>query len=79
MIDSERQLSGKVVDEEMQSVLERSDYMTPEYLLLIDAVLTLPETSLEKEDQRRITAINAVTAYSLRREYPAVAVVADAP
>jgi predicted RNA-binding Zn-ribbon protein involved in translation (DUF1610 family) len=37
--------------------------MTPEQLLLIDAVLTLPETSLEKECQRRITAINAVTAY----------------
>ena len=37
--------------------------MTPEQLLLIDAVLTLPETSLERECQRRITAINAVTAY----------------
>ncbi|KFX89146.1 hypothetical protein V490_07203 [Pseudogymnoascus sp. VKM F-3557] len=37
--------------------------MTPEQLLLIDAVLTLPKTSLEKECQRRITAINTVTAY----------------
>jgi hypothetical protein len=37
--------------------------MTPEHLLLIDAILTLPETSLEKEYQRRIAAINAVTAY----------------
>jgi len=43
--------------------LERSDYITPEHLFLIDAVLTLPKTSLEKEYQRRITAINAVTAY----------------
>jgi hypothetical protein len=37
--------------------------MTPKQLLLINAVLTLPETSLEKECQRRITAINAMTAY----------------
>jgi hypothetical protein len=63
VIDSERQLSGTVVDEDVRSALERSDYMTPEHLLLIDAILTLPETSLEKEHQRRITAINAVTVY----------------
>jgi hypothetical protein len=37
--------------------------MTPEHLLLIDAILTLPETSLEKEYQRKIAAINAITAY----------------
>ena len=29
VIDSERQLSGKVVDEEVRSTLERSQYMTP--------------------------------------------------
>lgn len=63
VIDSERQLSGKVVDAEVRVVLERSDVMTPEQLLLIDAILTLPETSLEKECQRRVAAINAVTAY----------------
>jgi hypothetical protein len=37
--------------------------MTPEQLHLIDAILTLPETTFEKECQRRIAAINAVTAY----------------
>jgi len=49
VIDSERQLSGKVVDEDTREALERSDQMTPEQLLLIDAILTLPKTSLEKE------------------------------
>jgi hypothetical protein len=63
VIDSERQLSGKVVDEDTRGALERSDQMTPEQLLLIDAILTLPETSPEKELQRRIAAIHAVTAY----------------
>ncbi|ELR05320.1 hypothetical protein GMDG_07303, partial [Pseudogymnoascus destructans 20631-21] len=63
VINSERQLSGKVVDEDVRGALERLDDMTPEQLLLIDAVLTLPETSLEKECQQRITTINAVTAY----------------
>lgn len=63
VIDSGRQLFGEVVDEEVRSALERSDYMTSERLILIDAILTLPETSVEKECQRRIAAINAVTAY----------------
>ncbi|CAG8976664.1 hypothetical protein HYALB_00002180, partial [Hymenoscyphus albidus] len=63
VIDSERQLSGKVVHEETREALQRSDQMTPEQLLLIDSILNLPETTLEKEHQRRITAINAVTAY----------------
>ena len=61
MIDSERQLSGKVVDKDTRGALERSDQMTPEQLLLIDAILTLPETSPERELQRRIAAIYAVT------------------
>jgi hypothetical protein len=63
VIDSERQLSGKVVDEDTRGALERLEQMTPEQLLLIDAILTLPETTFEKECQRRIAAINAVTAY----------------
>jgi hypothetical protein len=63
VIDSERQLSGKVVDEEVRSVLKRSKDITPEHLILIDAIMTLPETSIEKELQRRIAGINAVTAY----------------
>jgi hypothetical protein len=63
VIDSERQLSSKAVDEDVRGALERSEHMTPEQLLLIDAILTLPETTPERECQRRITAINAVTAY----------------
>jgi len=54
--DSERQLSGKVVDEDTRGALERSDQITPEHLHLIDAILTLPETTFEKECQRRIAA-----------------------
>lgn len=63
VIDSEQQLSGKVVNEDTREALERSDQMTPEHLCLIDAILTLPETSIENEYQRRIAAINAITAY----------------
>jgi len=61
--DSERQLSGKVVDGGTRGALERSDHITPEQLYLIDAILTLPEATFEKECKRRIAAINAVTAY----------------
>ena len=63
VIDSERQLAGLVVDEDTLEALEQSEQMTPEHLLLIDAILTLPETSLENENRRRIAAINAITAY----------------
>ena len=41
----------------------RSDQLTPKRLLLIDAILTLPETSFENESQYRIIAINAITMY----------------
>lgn len=52
----------------MRGALERSDQMKPEQLILIDAILKLPETSLEKEVQRIIAAINAVTAYCSMEE-----------
>jgi hypothetical protein len=70
VIDSERQLAGLVVDEDTRGALERSDQMTPEHLLLIDAILTLPETSIENETRRRIAAINAITAYCDLEEGP---------
>jgi hypothetical protein len=60
--DSERQLSGIVVDEDTRDALVRAN-MSPEQLGLIDAILTLPGRSLEQELQRRIKAINAVTLY----------------
>lgn len=63
VIDSERQLSGKVVDEEVKSVLERTEFMTSEHFTLVDAIMTLPGKSWDLEQQRRITAINAVTMY----------------
>jgi hypothetical protein len=63
VINSERQLSGKVVDKEVQSVLKRSKDITLEHLILIDAIITLLKTSIEKELQRRIAGINAMTAY----------------
>ena len=63
VINSERQLSRKVIDEDTRDVLERSDQLTPEHLLLIDAILTLPETSFENESRRRIIVINTITAY----------------
>ena len=62
VIDSERQLSGKIVDEEVMGALQRTGYMTPHHMTLIDSVLTLPGTTVEKEYERRIAAINAVIA-----------------
>lgn len=63
VIDSGRQLSRKVVDEDTRDALKRSNQWIPEHLLLIDAILMLSETSLENETRRRITAINTITMY----------------
>ncbi|EGE80241.2 hypothetical protein BDDG_03182 [Blastomyces dermatitidis ATCC 18188] len=63
VIDSRRQLEGQIVDEAMKSVLERTEYMMPEMIVLIDALLTLPRDSWDAEQQRRINAINAITSY----------------
>jgi hypothetical protein len=38
---------------------------------LIDAILTLPETSLENKNRRRIAVVNAITAYCGMEEGPA--------
>ncbi|CAI7602552.1 unnamed protein product [Penicillium pancosmium] len=62
VIDSERQLSGKMVDEEVKVALESTGYMTPQHMTLIDTVLTMPGATTEKEYERRIAAINAVIA-----------------
>lgn len=34
--------------------------MTPQHITLIDSVLTMPGTTVEKEYERRIAAINVV-------------------
>ncbi|PLB49073.1 hypothetical protein P170DRAFT_357573, partial [Aspergillus steynii IBT 23096] len=63
VIDSERQLSGKLMDEEVMGALERTGYITPQHMLLIDSILTMPSSTVEQEYQRRISAINAVIAF----------------
>lgn len=62
VIDSERQLSGKVVDEDVMGALQRTGYMTLQHMTLIDSILTMPGTTIEKEYERRIATINAVIA-----------------
>jgi hypothetical protein len=49
VINSKQQLLGKVVDKDTRGTLEQSDQMTLKQLLLINAILTLPKTLLEKE------------------------------
>ncbi|KAJ5961005.1 uncharacterized protein N7479_008155 [Penicillium vulpinum] len=62
VIDSERQLSEKIVNEEVKVALESTGSITPQYITLIDTVLTIPGATTEKEYKRRIAAINAVIA-----------------
>lgn len=42
------------------AALQRTGYMTSQHMALIDSILTVPGTSVTKEYERRIAAINAV-------------------
>jgi hypothetical protein len=63
VIDCERQLAGKFLDDEVKGALEQTGYMTPQHMILIDNVLSIPGSTIEKEYQRRIAAIKAVVAF----------------
>lgn len=63
VIDSERQLSGKVVDEEVLTAFQQSGAVTPHLLRLMDGILTMPEATVEAELGRRIRGIYAVIHY----------------
>ena len=71
VIDVERQLAGRLVDEEVMEALQRTGYMTPQHMTLIDTVLTMPGATVEQEYKRRISAINAVIAFcDVQEGYP---------
>jgi hypothetical protein len=63
VIDLERQLEGLMVDTKVMGALEHTEFVTPEFMLVIDTMLTMPGATVEAEYQRRINAINAVTAF----------------
>lgn len=63
VINNKRQLSRKVVNEDVRSVLEQTENITFKHLCFIDTIMTFPKTTLENKIQLRITAINAITAY----------------
>lgn len=63
VIDLERQLEGLMVDTKVMGALQHTAYVTPEFTTMIDTMLTMPGVTIEAERQRRIKAINAVTAY----------------
>ncbi|KAI3017333.1 hypothetical protein CBS147347_10329 [Aspergillus niger] len=63
VIDVELQLAGKLVNNKVMDTLEHQSHMPPQHLAVIDAILTMPGTTLEAEYQRRINAINAMIAF----------------
>jgi hypothetical protein len=63
VIDCKRQLARKFLDDEVKGALERTGYITPQYIILLDIILSMPGATIKKEYQRRITAINTVIAF----------------
>ncbi|OJD26938.1 hypothetical protein ACJ73_01660 [Blastomyces percursus] len=68
VIDVERQLAGKLVDTKVMETLEHKSFMSPEHLIMVDAVLSMPGATIEAEYQRRINAINAMAAFCRMEE-----------
>jgi hypothetical protein len=44
--------------------LQQTGYITPQHLMLIDTILTMPEATIEAEFQHQIQAIYAVIDFS---------------
>jgi hypothetical protein len=56
------------VDTKVMQTLEHKGFVFPEYLMVIDTMLTMPSTTLEVEYQPQINAINVVTAFCSMEE-----------
>ncbi|OJD27056.1 hypothetical protein ACJ73_01562 [Blastomyces percursus] len=63
VIDLEQQLAGKLVDTKVMETLEHEGFMPSEHLIMVDAILSMPGATIEAEYQRRINAINGMTAF----------------
>jgi hypothetical protein len=50
VINSKQQLFKKVVDKDTQDALEQLDQVTLKHFFLINAILTLPKTSLKNKN-----------------------------
>jgi hypothetical protein len=61
--DIQQQLSGARLENKVKAELEHCLERTPEHIQLIEALLTLPGSTLEEEYRRRSTAISAIAAY----------------
>jgi hypothetical protein len=61
--DIRLQLSGKTFSNTIKEKLERSNDRTPQHNRLIEAVLSLPGSTIQEEIVRRIAAIRAVVDY----------------
>ncbi|GIJ89518.1 hypothetical protein Asppvi_008460 [Aspergillus pseudoviridinutans] len=68
VIDLERQLAGKLVDTKVMGALEHKASLSSQHLMVVDTILTMPGATLEAEYQRRIDAINAMTAFCSAEE-----------
>ncbi len=49
MTNPARQLAAKLVDTKVIDTLEYKGFMPPQYLIIIDAMLTMPGTTIEAE------------------------------
>ncbi|KAJ5640364.1 uncharacterized protein N7484_008226 [Penicillium longicatenatum] len=63
VLDLEQQLQGSCVDSKVKGALENTGFTSPEFMKVIDTVLTMPGATIEAEYQRRINAINALTTF----------------
>jgi hypothetical protein len=52
VINYKRQLAGKFLDNKVKGALEQTGYMTPQHIILLDSILSMPGATIKKEYQR---------------------------
>ncbi|OJJ98566.1 hypothetical protein ASPACDRAFT_1881913 [Aspergillus aculeatus ATCC 16872] len=61
--NNKKQLTKKVVDKKYIGALKRIGYITPQHIILINIILTIPGSTVEKEYQHQIAVINTVITF----------------
>jgi hypothetical protein len=49
VINCERQLTRKLLDDEVKGALEQTGYITPQHIILLDNILSMPGATIKKE------------------------------
>ncbi|KAJ5289227.1 hypothetical protein N7478_002257, partial [Penicillium angulare] len=63
VINLKRQLQGKLIDSKVIRAIKNMKFISPEFIIVIKTIITMPSMTIEAEYQYRINTINTITAF----------------